>query len=152
MKLYLQYTSDIDKIHIREAAALENEHSAGKEGWEYIGAGCYKRAYKKGNVVVKFNAQDGNNMHMLKEILLYKEAPRKYKKHMARVFGGNGTRIIQRFVEHNGEHFGEKDRQKMCKIADELGMGDFAAGHNVVKNKKKEIVFYDFSGHCLRNI
>lgn len=152
MKLYLQYTSDIDKEYIKEAAKLD-EKQAQKEGWEWVGAGCYKRAYRKGNVIVKFNALDGNNnMHMLREILLYKEASRKHKKHMARIFGGDGTRIIQRAVDHKGNGLNAKEIHKMNKIAGELGLGDFAPGHNVVRTNKEKIVFYDFSGHRLRNI
>ncbi|MHA2280223.1 MAG: hypothetical protein ACXAC5_05080 [Promethearchaeota archaeon] len=153
MRLYLQYTSDIDKEHIKEASKLKNEEEAKSIGWNFIGSGCFKRAYKKGNVVVKFNATDGNNMHMLKELLLYKEANRKYKKHLARIFGGDGTRIIQRFVNFSkGYQFTEQDRKQMCEIASGLGIGDYCVGHNVVKNNNKQVIFYDFSGHCLRNV
>jgi Zn/Cd-binding protein ZinT len=151
MKLYLQYTSDIDKAHIKEAAILSEKYTE-QEGWKFIGAGCYKRAYRKGNIVVKFNSMADNNMHMLKEILLYREAPRKYKKHMARIFGGDGTRIIQKAIDDSGSCFNEKELVKMKKVAKNLGMGDFAPGHNVVITRKREMIFYDFSGHCLRNI
>jgi hypothetical protein len=152
IKVYLQYTSDKDKEYIREAAKLKDGDEAEKLGWVFIGSGCFKKAYQKGDIVVKFNSLDNNNMHMLKELILYKEANKKYKKHLARIFGGDGTRIIQRFVKVKNTYFSNKDNRKMVEIAKSLGIGDYCSGHNVVKDVNDMIVFYDFSGHCLNNV
>jgi hypothetical protein len=153
MKLHLQYTSCLDKEHIKEAAKLKDDNDAKLKGWEHVGNGVFKRTYRKGNIVVKFNNQADNKMHMLKEILLYREAPKKYKKHLARIFGGDGTKIIQRFLDYDKKRsYSKEECNEIRKIGDTLGIGDYFAGTNVVKTRKGVIVFYDFSGHGLRNI
>lgn len=152
MKLYLQYTSHLDREHIKEAAKLKDAKDAVKKGWKSIGNGAYKTAYKKDNIVVKFNLHH-DNMHMLKELILYRDVHRKYKKHLARIFGGNGRKIIQRFVEYDKDcKYTNKDHIKVEKIAQALGLFDCWAGHNAIKTKDNEIIIFDFSGHTLTNI
>ena len=154
MKLNLQYTSHLDKEHIKEAAKLKDGEDAMLNGWDHIGSGVFKKAYKKGNVVVKFNNQQpSHNMHMLREVVLYKDAHRKYKRHLARIFGGNGEKIIQKFLDYD-KHcpFNKEDKDKMRKIGVALGISDYFPGTNVVKTKDNTVVFYDFSGHSLTNI
>lgn len=149
MKLYLQYTSWREKQIIREAASLNSTKEAEQKGWVFIGAGVFKYTYKKENIVIKFDKRTSDiPNHMLNELKFYKNTPRKYKKYLARIFGADKSRIIQRFVEPdpNRRYYTDEEQIKVNKIGSDINMWDYYAGANVIIDKNGDIVFYDFGG------
>ena len=150
MKLVFQYTSEEDKKYIKEAAKLENYDDAKEKGWNYMGCGVYKSAYRKGNIVVKFSLSADSN-HLLNEVNFYRKAKRKHKEHLARIFGGDDKKIIQKLVKFNINHnYTKKEIKRMDKLSEELHIYDLAPGSNIVfSEEKKKLIFYDFAGHVL---
>lgn len=151
MKLSLQYTSEVDKEFIKEAAKLKNTEDAENAGWVFIGSGVYKSSYKKGNIVVKFDRHcHAYENHMLNEIKLYQNTTKSYKKYLARIFGGDKNKIIQKLVDYDKEYkYSIKEKDRIYYLGQKLGISDFSAGANVVKARDKTIKFYDFAGQMI---
>ena len=150
MKSNLQYTSKLDKKYIKEASKLKSNLEAKDKGWKYIGKGAYKDTYKKGNIVVKFNRSLDNNKHMLNEIKFYKKTKKTYKKYLARIFGGDGEKIVQKFVPYNkNRKYSDNEQDKMYRLASKVGVRDVYPGQNMVKVENK-IIFYDFAGQMIQ--
>jgi hypothetical protein len=149
MKLTLQYTNSIDKENIKEAVMLKDGEEAEKKGWKFLGSGVYKDAYLKGNIVVKFGKSlEYRPNHMLNEVNKYQKSDKNTKRYLARIFGGDNKKIIQKLVKlHKDPRLSPRQNATMVEVARKLNIGDYAPGANVVKSVDNKIVFYDFAGH-----
>lgn len=144
MYLYLQHTSSLDKKYIREAAELKFQSDALRNGWIKIGSGKNKVVYKKGNVALKF-AKRGKSL--TKEINKYFSIPRYYRKYLARIFGGNNNKIIQRYVPINiKSKYSGREFMKFDIMTEKLRIWDVSLFHNVSIIEDKPVI-YDF-GCC----
>lgn len=144
----MQYTTAKEKEHIREAAGIKSETEAARKGWKFIGKGLYKNCYKKGNIVLKFGRPDVYSFdrdHMKVELRFYKKTPKHLRKYLARVFGGNESIMIQRFVNKN-HRFTEKDEHRMSRVAKVIKMWDWCYGQNLAVDKDGNVKAYDFGG------
>jgi len=97
-------------------------------------------------VVVKFNRHERTD-HMIKELKLYKKASKKYKKYLARVFGGDKKKIIQRYAHNSSNTYSEAERKKVKDLVAALKIPDCWAGRNMSKDENGVIKVYDFGGH-----
>lgn len=97
MKIYHQHTNNIDKKYIREASLLKTQTEAEMRGWKKLGTGKNKIVYKKGMIVVKF-AKKNRSEHLLREVKKYFAVPKYYRKYFARIFAGDKSKIIQRYI------------------------------------------------------
>jgi len=151
MQLTLQYTNNLDREYIKEAAKFKNEGEARVKKWKFAGDGLYKSTYKKGNIIVKFASGNNGARHLLDEIKCYKQTKRKYKKHLARIFGGDEKKIIQRFIPFNPNALHtEKDIQEMRYLATKMGINDIAPDNSRDGNATKlngKVIFYDYGGY-----
>jgi len=146
MKLNLQYTTAAQKEHIIGAASIKDGHEAIRKGWVHIGEGLYKTAYRKSNIVLKLNNGTDPD-HMLNEIEFYRRTPKYYKQFLASVYGGDGRRIIQKFVKSKPTIYTDQECDRIYYIGGIINMEDYDDDWNVCITKDNKIQFYDFAGH-----
>lgn len=121
-----------DRKLIKEAMRIIDSggHDASfrKNGWRGPFKGVYKKAFIKGNIVVK----NGPSVQLEEELKLWNKtyrykSYRRFRKHLARVFGIYKGRMFQRFISDNGEYC--SDENKCERIAYSIGICDWGC-HN----------------------
>lgn len=141
----LNNISEARRKLIKEAMSLKNKEHAVANGWQHIGSGAYKHAYKKGNIVVKFPNIYQNNS-CLAEGNLYTKVKYKHKKYFARVYAFNKSRNIQEYIK--GKKMSKKSFDTLTKVLSEYKIIDFAIGHNTGTRAKIPVIFdYMVSGY-----
>jgi len=123
IRLHTQNTTKDDKQYIKQAAKFKTSDDAINAGWSFLGAGGYKKTYRKGNIVVKFpNLYEGPK-HLVGEAQAYFEFKKHDRKYFARIFGYDENKSIQRFVpsksfdklkenkKHTKKYSNKKNRQ-----------------------------------------
>jgi len=148
--VYLQYTSSRDKKYIREALALEDWVDAVKKGWKLVGSGAFRKAYRKGNIVVKFAHDNSCKVHM-KERSFYLSAPPHMRKFLARVFAVGNRRVVQRYVPHDKHKWTKAQHEQAVQFIDALDIEDAypaqpgrKKAHNMAIYKGNPVLF-DFN-------
>lgn len=102
------------------------------------------RQYKKGRVFVKFAYR---GISLTKEIDKYFSVSKHYRKYLARIFGGNEHKIIQRYVpikiksKYSGREFA-----RFNIMTAKLRIWDVSLYHNISIINNKPVI-YDF-GCC----
>lgn len=148
--MYLQYTSNRDKKYIREALNLKDYEDAKRKRWKPIGTGAFRKAYRKGNVVVKFAHNKRCRVH-IREMRFYLSAPPHMRKYLARVFAVDKGKIIQRYVPYNRKKWTREQHDRAWDFIDMLSIEDAypakpgrKVAHNMAIYKGRPVLF-DFN-------
>lgn len=157
--MYTQHTSKNQRKLIKEALSFKTQKEAREKGWKLIGEGAFRKAYRKGNIVLKFTKRlpyGEDRDACVREAYFYFKVLRPYqRKNFARIYAWRNDRIIQKYYPQK-KLWTIDDEIKVERLINRFNLEDVAAGndkydsHNVTIYKGRPICYdMDIESVCL---
>lgn len=150
--MYTQHTSENQKRIIKEALGLNSQAEAIRKGWKLIGEGAFRKAYKKGNIVVKFvkkSSYCSDRDACMREVYYYFKILKPHqRKNFARIYAWRRDRVVQQYYPpvKRGK-WSIDDEIKVNRLIEKFNLQDVDAGcnryggHNVTMHKGRPICY-----------